>query len=1066
MCALLVFSCGTVTAQNSSEQPPSGVRLNRHEFAELNRRFRDQSAESILKFAQQELELPQAEIALGHASLSAEILEQRNDWKGAGQIRRRAIEFAEQKFGESHWRTRLAHELAEHTLGLSGMDRQKAMQYLSLRREYLIFRDWADQHPWELDLQRAEATKIAESARNLLGSDDVVGAMMELPQFQSEVACGVIEKQAFKRLQQLSRTFSQRLGACPQGGLCHRLMSEHLYIRKQLWGANAQINLAMNAFKGSVDVTNLQYNFTRIQRARIHTASGQFAFATSGLQEVLKDCERPRFELQMMRVLANYRLSSMSRIQGDMVRATEFVGAAATILNEGMLQLEMDKHEEKGLRNIYVERLGGLQEMAAIMYWNDDIQDAMNYYATDAVRKRDRGTNQPEIAKAFRYLATAELKAGGKWLDHARKHAEFSRDVLAKLDSYKSDYYESLRQLARIEEAAGNLSAASELYNEITEHFREGPDANSRLVLNSLSASVRVDTMLGNTSQAIKQCRRLLASYEKFAHDQLLQMPIDRAERHLLGPLMGAVENLLFLTDESDPVAVGLAFDWACKINGLGTEAERVTLNRIRNSRQLARPSDLIDQFVQARSNLGHILLHDYHNIAERRSEIVELQRSVESLHNQILKELESAGARMEVGAGAQALLARIPADTAYVDFWSARDPATRRRHTVAFVVCKETSDARDAIVKLIRLSPNEVINDQVRGWKSAFFRVERLGGSAASEDIDAANSRLKQFAAELWQSVWSKVAPRLEDAQHVVVCPNQDLWQVPFAALVDPESGGFLAQDKSIATVHNSHQFIRLIKEDVERPDHLLAIGGLNYGGDGERDVKRTVTSFQFKPLGFSGKEVESLGGNSLGWRTSTQITSLEATEPAIADALSSTQYDQVHLATHAFALKLGRQFDRLDQVATPASVLFGSGLRERNRNSFSGIVLSGANDATLDDAHNQILSSEELELMNLSHLKFAVISGCNSSNGYPSWYEGIFGLQRSLYLAGVHASMGSMWDVDDQRTSEFMERFYFYYRGGSSKAEALAMAQREFIAADQPLTAWAAWTILGDWR
>ena len=54
-------------------------------------------------------------------------------------------------------------------------------------------------------------------------------------------------------------------------------------------------------------------------------------------------------------------------------------------------------------------------------------------------------------------------------------------------------------------------------------------------------------------------------------------------------------------------------------------------------------------------------------------------------------------------------------------------------------------------------------------------------------------------------------------------------------------------------------------------------------------------------------------------------------------------------------------------------------------------------------------------------------VLSACKSGQGKPT-AEGLYGLQRAFKKAGVGTIVMSLWNVDDNVTSEFMVIFYKY--------------------------------------
>jgi CHAT domain-containing protein len=89
----------------------------------------------------------------------------------------------------------------------------------------------------------------------------------------------------------------------------------------------------------------------------------------------------------------------------------------------------------------------------------------------------------------------------------------------------------------------------------------------------------------------------------------------------------------------------------------------------------------------------------------------------------------------------------------------------------------------------------------------------------------------------------------------------------------------------------------------------------------------------------------------------------------------------------------------------------------------------------------------------------------------------EGIVGLTRAFLYAGASSAVVSLWNVQDQSTSLFMERFYQNLKQGLSKAEALRQAKLDVIRSSVNLKAtgtrqalaspfyWAPFILVGDW-
>jgi CHAT domain-containing protein/Flp pilus assembly protein TadD len=94
--------------------------------------------------------------------------------------------------------------------------------------------------------------------------------------------------------------------------------------------------------------------------------------------------------------------------------------------------------------------------------------------------------------------------------------------------------------------------------------------------------------------------------------------------------------------------------------------------------------------------------------------------------------------------------------------------------------------------------------------------------------------------------------------------------------------------------------------------------------------------------------------------------------------------------------------------------------------------------------------------------------LSACDSGLGKEMGGEGLIGLTRAFQYAGARSVLASLWKVEDQSTAELMRRFYQYLKAGTTKDEALRLAQIDLIhspAFSSPKD-WASFELIGDWK
>jgi CHAT domain-containing protein len=101
-------------------------------------------------------------------------------------------------------------------------------------------------------------------------------------------------------------------------------------------------------------------------------------------------------------------------------------------------------------------------------------------------------------------------------------------------------------------------------------------------------------------------------------------------------------------------------------------------------------------------------------------------------------------------------------------------------------------------------------------------------------------------------------------------------------------------------------------------------------------------------------------------------------------------------------------------------------------------------------------------------ARLDLVVLSACDTALGESVPGEGLMGLTQAFFAAGAQRVLGTLWEVDDQATSEWMRHYYLALKETHSPTWALREAQQA-MAADAHWSApyyWAGFVLAGDWR
>lgn len=254
------------------------------------------------------------------------------------------------------------------------------------------------------------------------------------------------------------------------------------------------------------------------------------------------------------------------------------------------------------------------------------------------------------------------------------------------------------------------------------------------------------------------------------------------------------------------------------------------------------------------------------------------------------------------------------------------------------------------------------------------------------------------------------------------------------------------------LVTLEKNRDKRRQEKAPVQAP--LLAFGDPLYEAAPEpRTVALNVRGAYeergggFQRLEHSAKEVEKIAEVYEIPLPSDAVNLREkATEKYLRET-DLTRYRVLHFATHAILS------DEIKWITQSALVLSTAGT---------------------DDTYDGFLQMGEIFNLRLN-ADLVVLSACDTGKGKLLRGEGIVGLTRAFMYAGTPSVAASLWKVNDQSTSLFMEFFYRNLKDGQPKAEALRQAKKQLmqtqvwsdaLKAEQSLAApyfWAPFILIG---
>lgn len=202
--------------------------------------------------------------------------------------------------------------------------------------------------------------------------------------------------------------------------------------------------------------------------------------------------------------------------------------------------------------------------------------------------------------------------------------------------------------------------------------------------------------------------------------------------------------------------------------------------------------------------------------------------------------------------------------------------------------------------------------------------------------------------------------------------------------------------------------------------------------------------------------------------------VSGIKATEEQF--KLSAPKSNIIHIATHGFFFPDPDVFtsEEKEDEKNRATSIFRGGNNAIGISNFvvnknplmrSGLVFAGANDVWIKDEGNEIedgvVTAQEVTNMDLRKTSMAVLSACETGLGDIKETEGVYGLQRSLKMAGVKYIIMSLWQVPDAETVEFMEKLYSKFVITKNIRQSFKDAQKDMSQKYDPFY-WAAFVLL----
>ena len=299
------------------------------------------------------------------------------------------------------------------------------------------------------------------------------------------------------------------------------------------------------------------------------------------------------------------------------------------------------------------------------------------------------------------------------------------------------------------------------------------------------------------------------------------------------------------------------------------------------------------------------------------------------------------------------------------------------------------------------------------------------------------------QTAHQLYEKLFRPLEAYIDRDATVYIVPDASLHYLPFDALLTSAEpslrySSFLLNKYRFAYVPSAGVLGTVLADAQRRraaspPQHpLVVFANPDYGQEPQRPGERAeeypdetwddCQRVHFAPLPHTEEEAKSIGRafdtdldgpafNVRGRASESRVKSLDL-----------SGYRFVHFATHGLVCEQDS-----GGSLQPSLVLSLTGLSSEDQKAGNDGFLQ------MDEILNLKLNAD-----------LVTLSACRTILGRDVEGEGLIALTRAFMYAGTPSVLVSQWNVADQSTSMFMNRFYSNLRDGMKKGEALHEAKR----------------------
>lgn len=360
----------------------------------------------------------------------------------------------------------------------------------------------------------------------------------------------------------------------------------------------------------------------------------------------------------------------------------------------------------------------------------------------------------------------------------------------------------------------------------------------------------------------------------------------------------------------------------------------------------------------------------------------------------------------------------------------------------IFFVVCICISQIHAQSLKTsLPLESNGVSNkSEITNYKQIVKKILKDDELFVMFYLDAAliidpNADTQVIKQIITDNPWESLKEHLYDKSDIYFCPSGTQLDVAIEYMSCPiDENTIMSNQFGMYRLSSPEELFKNRGESFRSSSHKAVVyGGLNYddsinnkpllafnrnrGADSYEKLKNAESEAQYVDslLRKQSIEVAFMSGNNGSEKSFYKIP--------------STKADILHVASHG-------EYQPYDDN-------FASRTLEEWMMSHSALILSGYNTSSSKSNEDGRLTAYEISQTDLSHIKLAVLSVCESAKGDIVENE-VYGLLKGFKMAGAGTLLLTLDTVNDEITKLLMIRFYENLFRGNDPRSALETAQR----------------------